>query len=129
MPVLAPQGQNAIVDVEKALAWSSGSPALTDAVAEFDVSALVRSRTSKYVVHVRNPSTVTALTVNCYNVETLGGVARNVLVTALTVPANSIRAFVVEGWMLGDDARVIAQNVTILGGADAFTANLTVRTM
>lgn len=86
-------------------------------------------RGSSYVVTVYNPSTETALTVRPQNVVTLGGGSRYSQVgDDLTVPANSTRSFVVDGWFIGDSVRLEISNVTALGAAGAFTAAAEVRT-
>lgn len=88
----------------------------------------------RHAVTVRNPSTVTALTVAVQSREEIGGAevfggfvpAGEAAPLTLAVPANSTRTFVVDGW-LGHGGRLRLTNDTALGVADGFTADVVVR--
>lgn len=81
----------------------------------------------KYLVVVRNPSTVTALTMRLRNRETLGGAVIFPEIVNFPVPLNSSVARVVEGFLLGEASRVDFHNDTALGLADTFSAQVRVR--
>jgi hypothetical protein len=78
---------------------------------------------------VTNPSTVTDLTVVVKNKGTFGGTARYPELTRYAVAKNLAegKTFLVQGWMLGEGARLTLSNDTALGGSDGFTAYVRVR--
>lgn len=81
------------------------------------------------VVTVRNPSTVTALTVKVLGKETLGGAARYPEIASIAVPANSVKQFYVdELWLIGEGGRLSITNDTVLGAGNGFTGQVRVRT-
>lgn len=88
----------------------------------------------RYEISVRNPSTITALTVRVKTLEkqdaaTGGGADRYPEVTNFPVLVNSPegKTQVVEGWDLSRGGRITVSNDTILGGAQGFTGDLRVR--
>jgi len=82
-----------------------------------------------YMVTIINPSTVSAITAIMRNKGTFGGTARYPELTRFGAPANSVdgRSVLVQGWMLGEGARLSLSNDTILGGSDGFTAYIRIR--
>ena len=105
------------------ITWANSAAAGT--VVNVDVPKAVVAAAA---VTVRNPSTVSALTVKVQGKETLGGAARYPEIASITVDANSVKQFFVdELWFVGEGARLAISNVTVLGGADGFTGQVRVR--
>lgn len=117
---------------EGAAVWANSAPVGTVVDLDLPASALgAREPDAKYAITVRNPSTVTALTLTVRNAETLGGALRYPQLGASTyaIPINSPqgRTYVVEGFLIGEGGRLSLSNDTVLGVADGFTADVRVR--
>lgn len=88
-----------------------------------------------FSVVVRNPSAVTALTVRLKSKEITdatfgGGATRYPVFQTIAVPANTPEGTetLVHGWQLAAaGGRVTVSNDTVLGGADAFNADVRIR--
>lgn len=123
---LAGSTRNAQVDTDKTAVWANSAPANTQvnvAIAQ----PTTPQKNGKYLVNVRNPSTVTALTVKVRNtLAAFGGAAREAELTSIAVPANSIKSVLVEGWLAGGGGSLLLSNDTVLGAADGFTADIRV---
>lgn len=105
------------------IVWANSAAAST--VVNVDID---RDAPSPCVVTVRNPSTVTALTVKVQGKETLGGAARYPELASITVDANSVKQFFIdELWLVGEGGRLAISNVLALGAADGFTGQARVR--
>lgn len=106
-------------DMTGTLVWANSAPAGT-VVTEVSTEAAQISGIA--VVHIHNPSTITALTITLVVRWTdSAGNSRDSVLTTLSVPANSTRAFVVQGFGLGTSV-LKASNDTVLGVAQGFTA-------
>lgn len=109
-------------DLAGAMTWAASAAAGTEP------APLVSSDTSHTpgpaIVHVHNPSTVTALTVTCRLRWTDdGGTDRDSDLTTLAVPTNTTKSFLVEGFGMGTSV-LRAVNDTALGVGQGFTARL-----
>lgn len=116
------------IDTDKAAVFANSAAVNTVVNVAIAAGKSRRDRT-KFVVIVRNPSAVTALTVRVRAVETaLGGATRYPELATLAVPANTPdgKALVFEGYVSGG-LRVSVSNDTVLGVADGFTADVRVR--
>ena len=126
LPTERQYGENAVV-VDGAVTFPNSAAA--GSVQSHLVSPLPAqlATAARYLVVVRNPSTVTALTVRLRNRETLGGAVVFPELLNFPVPANSSAVRVVEGFLLGEASRVDFHNDTALGLADTFSAQVRVR--
>lgn len=117
-------------------AFANSAPALT--VVNLDIPSggiLQDDEEDDYEIIVRNPSAVTALTVTLKSREPTdasfgGGSDRYPVFQSITVPASSPEGTetLSHGWNLATKGgRITVQNVTILGGSDAFSADVRVR--
>lgn len=92
----------------------------------------VQPPNAKYLVIVRNPSTETALTVDVEGKEAgWSGSDRFPAHTAeqASIPTDTPdgKAFLVEGWLLGDAGRLTLSNDSALSSTGGFTADVRVR--
>lgn len=118
----APFANNAAVNTVVNLPVPAGGILNDDENAEFEVI-------------VRNPSLVTALTVKLRSREVTsaafgGGADRYPEFQTLAVPVNTPegKEFMAHGWQLAAaGGRISVSNDTVLGAADAFTADVRVR--
>ena len=118
--------RNKQVGTDQNATWANSASANTAVNLDYTLPAALR-RDAKYVVAVYNPSTVTALTVKPKNkADNFGAATRYPELTSLAVPVNSVKAFVVEGWMLDAGGRLTLSNDTVLGVSDGFTATVRV---
>ncbi len=107
-------------------AWANSSSANTNK--DIDITPPTTLQVNGlYAVTVINPSAVTALTVVAQNKGTFGGSAKYSTLAQFSVAANTNRTVIVQGWMLGEGARLTLSNDTGLGVADGFTAYVRVR--
>lgn len=108
--------------------WANSAAVNTTVNIDITLPAVLQGN-ALYMVTVTNPSTVSAITVVMRNKGTFGGTARYPELTRFGVPANSPdgRSMLVQGWMLGEGARLSLSNDTILGGSDGFTAYVRIR--
>lgn len=106
-------------DVTGALVWAASAAAGTaqELVGPHGVVTGERG-----LVHVHNPSTVTALTVSCRLrwTDDAGG-AHDSELTSFVVPVNSTKAVLVEGFAMGLSVLRVT-NDTALGIGQGFTA-------
>lgn len=122
-------GRNKLIDSEKTYTWANSASATTVVSNTFTPPTILQA-SGLYVIHVRNPSSVTALTLILYNVENLGGSDRDCELARFFVPVSSVRAFIVQGWMLGSaNPKLSITNDTVLGGSDGFSATVRVRAL
>ena len=77
---------------------------------------------NKFTLWVRNPSTVTALNYKVKVKFTISAVAYYGEIATGSIAANTVKAVVIEGAMVGEAIRITFDNATVLGGADTFTA-------
>lgn len=119
-------GTNNLIDSEKTYTWASSATANTDKSNTFTI--VNHKLDGIYVIHVYNPSAVTALTVKCINTESLNGSDRDCELARFSVPASSSRAFVIQGFGVGSGTpKITMSNDTVLGGSDGFSAYLRLR--
>lgn len=122
---LAGSARNAQVDTDKTATWANSAAANTQVTVAVSQPATPQ-KNAKYLINVRNPSTVTALTVKVRNtLAAFGGATREAELTSIAVPANSIKSVLVEGWLAGGGSLLLS-NDTVLGAADGFTADIRV---
>lgn len=120
-------GQNTLVGDELTFTWANSSSANTQKTASI-VAPTDLQRDGLYAISVRNPSSVTVLTIICINVESLGGNDRDCELARFSCPASGLRTFIIQGWFIGSNGvKLILQNDTILGGSDGFTAQARIR--
>lgn len=124
---LAGSARNTQVDTDKTAVWANSAGANT-AVNVAIAQPATPQKNAKYLVNVRNPSTVTALTMKVRNtLAGFGGSAREAdLGASITIPANSVVSVLVEGWLAGGGGTLLLSNNTVLGVADGFTADIRV---
>lgn len=108
--------------------WANNAAANTAVNIDITLPATLQG-SALYMVAVTNPSTVSAITATVRNKGTFGGTARYPELTRFGVPASSPdgRSALIQGWMLGEGARLSLTNDTILGAADGFTAYVRIR--
>ena len=115
------------------VSWANADPSGTAKTVDIIVPTGSSQAEALYAVMVTNPSTESDLTVVVRNQFTdTGAAVRRPEVTRFGVAKNQGdgRAFVVQGWLVGDLAgRLVLTNDTGLGGAGAFTAYLEVRSL
>lgn len=109
--------------IDADITWANSAPAGT--AVTVDVAG---AQAASGAVTVRNPSSVTALTVKVQGKETLGGSARWAEIDSVAVPAGEVRQFFVdELWLIGEGGRLSITNDTVLGAGDGFTGQVRVR--
>lgn len=116
---------------EGQVTWANSAPALT--VKTLDLPHAKSD--GDYEVIVRNPSAVTDISVDVEIAETAdaqfgGGSTRYPSFDSFTAAKNNVDGVthVVKEWPLGSaQGRITLKNVTILGGADTFTADVRIR--
>ncbi len=119
-------GSNAQVGTDQDATWANSASANTAVNVDVAAPDPVQAE-GKYLIHVYNPSTVTALSLAIKTtLASFGGSTRYGELTYASVSANSTRSFLVQGWMLGGNGRITLSNDTILGGSDGFTAKVRV---
>lgn len=120
-------GRNATVGNDLTMTWANSAAANT--VVNSDIALPTNPNPDAlYAVTVYNPSAVTALTLIAQVVETaLGGGTRYGELTRFGVTAGGTKTVLVQGWMLGSSSRLVAQNDTILGAGDGFSAYARIR--
>ena len=115
------------------VSWANSDPAGTAKPIDLTLSAGGHQPQGLYAVLVTNPSTESDLTVVVRNQFTdPGSTVRRPELTRFGVSKNQAdgRAFVVEGWLIGDLAgRLVLTNDTVLGAAGAFTTAVEVRSV
>lgn len=122
-------GRNKLIDAEKTFTWANSAAANTQVSNSFIPPTILQAE-GLYVINVRNPSSVTALTVIVINVENLSSADRDCELTRLSVPASGIRSFVVQGLFIGSGSpKIIISNDTVLGGSDGFSAQVRIRAL
>jgi predicted Fe-Mo cluster-binding NifX family protein len=90
-------------------------------IKNIDIPApIIRPASGEYLIAIRNPSSVTALTVNVTTARNLGTAMYGAL-TTFGVTASQSRDTAVAFWMVGGNGRLAISNDTILGGSDGFT--------
>lgn len=123
---IAGSARNAQVDTDKTATWANSAAANTQvnvAIAQ----PVTPQRNGKYLINIRNPSTVTALTVKVRNtLIAFGGAARDAELASIAVAVNTVKSVLVEGWLAGDGGSLLLSNDTVLGAADGFTADIRV---
>lgn len=82
---------------------------------------------AKVLVWVRNPSTITALGYKVQVKETISSTDYYAELASGSVAASTLKAFVVEGGLLGGGLRIAFDNTTLLGVGEGFTAEVRVR--
>lgn len=116
---------------EGQVTWANSAPALT--VKTLDIPHALSD--GDYEVIVRNPSAITDLTVNMQTQEAAssqfgGGATRYPTFDSFTAVKNSVDGAtkLVKEWPLGSaQGRVSLSNITVLGVADGFTADVRIR--
>lgn len=111
------------------VAFANSAAAGTVQNANIDPLPTVLQKDARYLVVVTNPSAESAITVRLRNRETFGATQRFPEITNFGVPVSTPEgvARVVEGFMLGEAARIAVSNDTAVGVAGAFTVQLRVR--
>jgi len=126
MPFIDPTGSGQqVYDGDAVFAASAAA----NTVADLDVPADTITGTDQFVVIVTNPSAITALTVVVRGKETFTAGVRYPAVQTITVPANTPEGTltVVDGALVGEGARIVVSNNTVLGLGQGFTAEVRVR--
>lgn len=107
-------------DLEGAFTWADSAAAGTAPAPLVDDDPSHTSGVA--VVHIHNPSTVTALTITCrLRWADNTGTDRDSDLTSFSVPANSTKAVLVNGYGMGLSV-LRATNDTALGLGQGFTA-------
>lgn len=122
----ASQEANSVVLEETAVVFVNSAAANTVVNVEVDLPEFFQAD-SKYLVVIQNPATDSALTVKVKNKETLNGVDAFPELSSIAVPIGSVKAVVVEGFLLGTGGRLSVQNDTALGVSGGFTARVLIR--
>jgi hypothetical protein len=122
-------GSNALVTLSAGTAaWANNAAAGT--AVDIDVTPPEnRQREALYEIIVTDPSSESDLTVVVKNKETFGGTARYPELTRFGVVKSNADGIgrVVQGWLLGEGARITITNDTLIGAGGAFTAYVRVR--
>ncbi len=113
---------------DDSVSWGNNDPANTQKTIDIALPGTLH-RDALYEIVVTDPSTESDLTVVVRNKHTFGGIARYPELTRFSVLKNNAdgRAVLVQGWMLGEGARLVLSNDTLLGAAGAFTSYVHVR--
>jgi hypothetical protein len=120
--------------VESQIAFANSAPQNT--AVDVDVPSQTESDGEhEYILTVRNPSAVTALTVHVKTQEkfdaTFGGGADHypeLMTFAVPVSTPEGKEFTIEGWnLVGTKGRITITNDTVLGGAQGFAADMRLR--
>ncbi len=122
------RGANKKVGTDLTFTWANSAAANTEVSNDIALPDTWQPD-ARYLIIVRNPSAVTALTGKIkLKATSLGGADRYPRLKGgdFSVSANvpEGEAVLVEGWMLGDGARLTLSNDTALGAADGFSATV-----
>lgn len=109
------------------LTWANSAAVNTEKTLVVDPPSKQGMEATLLII-VRNPSTVTALNGQAQVTYDDGGTTRYAKLATFTAAAGNGdgEAFIVDGGMLADGARISVKNATVLGGADGFSASVEV---
>jgi hypothetical protein len=124
--VIQPQDQSNVNIYDGTAVWAND--ALINTIVNKDITLPTTLQPNgMYEIIIDNVSADTALTVVVKGKETFGETAKYPTLTTFTVAASTTKAYLVEGWMIGEAGRLSLSNDTALGAAAGFTANIRVR--
>lgn len=130
--------RNRPVGADQAAVWANSAAVNTPVDVDYAAPVKVQSagikvddvlhqKDARYLIVIDNPSAVTALTVVVKNKHAaFGGSDKFGEVTTINVPISAVKDTLVDGWLLGDGARLTLSNDTVLGALDGFTATIRV---
>lgn len=118
------------VGTTPSLTWANSSTVTTYKMVDFTHPTSI---SDQYAITVTNPSTVTNLVMNVFNVDPLGTATDTLLYGPVTISkwsTGSASSFttLIHGWFNGDvDGRLKIYNDTALGASDTFSASVRIR--
>jgi hypothetical protein len=124
--LIEPQEHENLVIYDGTAAWSNAAD--TNTVVDKDIPLPTTLQPDAvYLIVINNVSTVTALTVVVKSKETFGEAVKYPELTRFTVPADSVKSYLVQGWLIGEAGRLTLSNDTVLGAAEGFTSSIRIR--
>lgn len=106
--------------------WAESAPQNT--AVNIDINTpLYPQVNAKYLVLISNPSSVTALSVTAKIISnSFGGMTRYPALSSWSVPTQSSKAVLLEGWLLDSGGRLTLSNDIALDVGQGFTAYIRV---